>query len=147
MQSSAIPCRALLAGLSLLALAALPGGAALAADRGAAAAKVDPKAPVFIKLPALNVTVFDRGAQRGRLTVELQLDVLQKPRLAQVEAQRPRLADGFLAAMTEYANSRAAAERAPDLDYLADQLQKVTDKTLGAAGIAKVLIHTAVRTL
>lgn len=136
----------------LASLAAAPAamavGHSFAADKGGAAAKVDPKAPVFIKMQPLNVTVFDRGAARGKLTIELQIDVLTKARAAAIESRLPRLYDGFLAAVTEYTNSRGSADRgAPDLDYLLARFQSITDESTGGAGVAKVLIHSAIRTL
>ncbi|MBM3506880.1 MAG: hypothetical protein FJX64_03975 [Alphaproteobacteria bacterium] len=131
--------RSALAAAAALALL-LPGGAAIAAEKGGA------NAPMFIKLQALNVTVFDRGLTRGKLTIELQLDVIKKASAPAVQSRLPRLYDGFLAAVTEYSNSRTALDRAPDLDYLMERFQLITDEAVGA-GVAKVLFHSAVRTL
>jgi flagellar basal body-associated protein FliL len=133
--------RALL-GLIAAALLLWSGATALAAEKG----QVDPNAPVFIKLQPLNVTVFDRGLTRGKITIELQLDVIKKASAANVQSRLPRLYDGFLAAVTEYSNSRTAVDRAPNLDYLLERFQTITDEAVGA-GTAKVLFHAAVRTL
>lgn len=133
--------RALL-GLLVSAPLLLGGTTTSAAEKG----KVDPNAPMFIKLQALNVSVFDRGQTRGKLTIELQLDVVQKTRAANVQSRLPRLYDGYLAVVTEYSNSRTAVDRAPDLDYLLERFQAVTDEAVGP-GVAKVLFHTAVRSL
>jgi hypothetical protein len=124
--------RALL-GLIAAALLLWSGATALAAEKG----QVDPNAPVFIKLQPLNVTVFDRGLTRGKITIELQLDVIKKASAANVQSRLPRLYDGFLAAVTEYSNSRTAVDRAPDLDYLLERFQTITDEAVGA-GTAKV---------
>ncbi|MSP20277.1 MAG: hypothetical protein EXQ93_01855 [Alphaproteobacteria bacterium] len=135
--------RSFLTGLALTPLW-LPA-IAHAADAGGAK-KADPNAPVFIKLQALNVTVFDRGVARGKLSIELQLEVTMKNRLDRINSLLPRLYDGYLTAVTEYSNSRAAADRSPDLDYLGDRFQAATDEAVGA-GAAKVLFNSAVRTL
>lgn len=102
-------------------------------------------APSFLKLEALNLTVFDRGAARGRFSLELRLEIVQKTATARVESLKPRLQDGYVAAINEYTSR--AGDRVPDLDYLVDQLQKVTDQVLGKPDIAKVLVHSAVRML
>ncbi len=132
----------LLATAIVLALAV---GNVQAAEHGGTAA-VDPNAPVFLKMEALNVTVFDRGAAHGRISIELRIDVINKARTADVQKQMPRLYDGFLAAVTEYSGTRAAADRAPDLDYLMGRFQAYADTTVGA-GVVKVLVHHSMRTL
>ena len=134
--------RALLGRLAAALLLLLAAPPVVAAEKG----KVDPNAPMFIKLQALNVSVFDRGITRGKLTIELQLDVVQKTRVANINSRLPRLYDGYLAAVTEYSNSRTAVDRAPDLDYLLERFQAIPDEAVGA-GVVKVLFHTAVRTL
>ncbi len=118
---------------------------ALAADTGGAHGKVDPKSPVFVKLEPLNLTVFDRGTARGRFSLDLRLDVVQKAATARIESLKPRLQDGYVSAINEYTSR--AADRVPDLDYLVEQLQKVTDQVVGGPNIAKVLVHSAVRIL
>lgn len=138
-----LPRRGALAAL-VGALAAL-AGPALAAEKGGAAGKVDPNAPVFIKLDALNLTVFDRGTARGRFTLELRLDIMQKSAAARVESLKPRLQDGYVAAINEYTSR--AADRVPDLDYLIERLQQVTDQVVGAPNVVKVLVYSAVRIL
>ena len=90
--------------------------------------------------------MFDPGIARGKLTIELQLDLLKKNLQERVNSLLPRLYDGYLSAVTDYSNSRQAADRAPDLDYLVEGFQAITDEAVGA-GTAKVLFHTAVRTL
>ena len=92
--------------LALALLAAswlLPPSGALAQDHGGGG-----EGPHFVKMEPFNATIFDRGASRGRIVVELQLDVLENDRLEAVEARLPRLYDGFLAAVTDYAGTRAA---------------------------------------
>lgn len=118
---------------------------ALAADTGGAKGKVDPKTPTFLKVDPLNLTVFDRGTARGRFSIELRLEVIQKAATARVESLKPRLQDGYVSAINEYTSR--AADRVPDLDYLVDQLQKVTDQVVGGPNIAKVLVYSAVRIL
>ena len=78
--------------------------------------------------------------------IELQLDLIKKNMQERVNSLLPRLYDGYLSAVTEYGASRMAADRAPDLDYLSERFQAITDEAVGA-GTAKVLFHTAVRTL
>jgi hypothetical protein len=140
--SRVVNTRRAILGLLVAAPLLVGGATTFAAEKG----KVDPNAPVFIKLQPLNVSVFDRGVTRGKLTIELQLDVVQKTKAPNVQARLPRLYDGYLAAVTEYSNSRTAVDRAPDLDYLLERFQVITDEAVGA-GVAKVLFHTAIRTL
>ena len=105
----------------------------------------EPKEARFVKMEPLMVTVFDRGAPRGRLTLELQLDVLQEGTAAAVEERLPRLYDRFINAIAGYTSTQGAGNQPPNLDYLLDQFQALADEALGA-DIVRVLIHLTMRT-
>ena len=109
----------------LLAAWLLPGSGAAAQGHGGGA-----EGPQFIKMEPLVVTVFDRGASRGRITIELQLEIVEEGQGSAVQGRMPRLYDGFLSVVSEYAGTRIAVEQPPNLDFLMARFQSVADQAL-----------------
>ena len=131
--------------LAAAALALVFASASLAQGHGAVDGD-EGEGPLFIKMDPFLVSVFDRSAARGRLTLELVLDVPKRENAEAVRARMPRLYDSFLTTITNYIATRAAIVGAPDLDNLLAQFQAQADETLGP-GIATVLVDLAMRTL
>ena len=87
--------------------------------------------PLFITMDSFIVSVFDRGAARGRLSLELVLDVPDRANAATVRGQIPRLQNDFLNILSAYLRTRAAITGAPDLDELLVKFQVRADETYG----------------
>jgi flagellar basal body-associated protein FliL len=134
---------ALAVGLAPMLLAAMlltgaPAARAAGSEGGEGAAKVDP----YIVLDPLAVSLIDRGRLLGSLIVSASLEVPDAAKQASVQARLPRLHDGYLRAMTEFAETRISVQRPVDVAALGGALQRVTDKVLGD-GTASILIGFA----
>ena len=130
-----------LAGAALFAALAVASPAMAAGGGGGGAEDVR-----FVVMEPLRVTVFEEGSPRGRLTMELQLDVLHPGTSAEVQKRLPRLYDRFLNAIADYTSTQGAGNQPPDLDFLLQRFQTLADEALGA-DIVHVLIRLAMRTL
>lgn len=121
---------ALAAALSLLpAVAAASGGE----GQGAPVSS-------YVPLKAVVATVMRRDGTRGVFTVECGVDVADPKLRALASASQPRLRSAYASFVQTYA-AGLSASGVPDADYLARELQRVTDRTLGKPG-AKFLIGT-----
>ena len=129
--------------LAAAALTLVFASASLAQGHGAAGGD-EGNGPLFIKMDPFLVSVFDRTAARGRLTLELVLDVPHRENGEAVRSLLPRLYDSFLTTINNYAKTRGAIVGAPDLDNLLAQFQVQADETLGP-GVATVLVNLAMR--
>ena len=140
-----------LANAAAAILLALAVGAVGAVTAGTARAQAhapaeDGEGPLFVVVEPLLVTVFDRGAARGRVTIELLLDVIERDQAANVRARLPRVVDAFLTTLTQYTTTRAAITGPPDLELLMPQFQAQADAPFGD-GVVHVLVNLALRTL
>jgi flagellar basal body-associated protein FliL len=128
--------------LRLVLAAVLLAGAASpranAQEGGEGAQNADP----YIVLDPLAVSLIDRGRLLGSLIVSASLEVPDPAKQAEVQARLPRLHDGYLRAMTEFAEARVSVQRPVDVAALGGALQRVTDKVLGD-GTASILIGFA----
>lgn len=98
----------------------------------------------FVQIPTLTASVQKPAGRRGVLTVESGVDAGNPARHARVVALQPRLRDGY----NTYLSRFAAALRpgfAPDADQLSRELQKITDRVMGAPG-CKLLLGTILLT-
>jgi hypothetical protein len=125
----------------LLALAALAPLAA--AD--AAWANEPPKANVkkgggstFLQIQTLTATVTRAGGRREVMTVDAGLDIPDGALRERAQLSVPRLRAAYVQALSVYAAGLPSA-RAPDADFIAGMLQRLTDATLGRKG-ARLLI-------
>ena len=134
-----------LAGAALVALMTLAAHPAAAQGHGGGGGD-DGDGPLFITMDSFTVSVFDRGAARGRLSLELVLDVTDRANAATVRAQIPRVQDNFLNILNSYLITRAAIIGAPDLDDLLGKFQASADETYGEH-VVTVLVSTAMRTM
>ncbi|MDA1133235.1 MAG: hypothetical protein O2905_08470 [Proteobacteria bacterium] len=130
-----------LAGAVLFAAVAVASPASAAGEGGGEGEDVR-----FVLMEPLRVTVFEQGGPRGRLTLELQLDVLHPGTSAEVQKRLPRLYDRFLNAIADYTSTQGAGNQPPDLDFLLEQFQTMADEALGA-DIVHVLVRLAMRML
>lgn len=94
----------------------------------------------------LIVSVFDRGADRGRLSLGIVLDVPDRANAATVRGLLPRIQDSFLNILNTYLQTRAAILGPPDLDEILGKFQTLADDTFGERVVA-VLVSSAMRTM
>jgi hypothetical protein len=122
---------ALAAALALLpAVAAASGGEEKKKGGGAQ----------FIQIKAVLATIIRRDGSRGVVTVECGLDVPDEKLRTLAEQSQPRLRAAYAAFVQAYASGLPAAG-VPDADYIARELQRLTDTTLSKKG-AKLLLGT-----
>ncbi|PHY17879.1 hypothetical protein [Caulobacter sp. BP25] len=127
-----------------LVLAVVLSAAPLAAPGPAMAAKgADKKeAPkTYFALAPINAVVMRRDGRRGVMTLETGLEVKDPELMKRAEASSPRLRAAFAQVMMIYAAGLRGGT-APDMDYVARELQKAADQVLGKPG-SKVLLGSA----
>jgi hypothetical protein len=127
-----------------LVLAAVLAGAPLAAPAPALAneggkKKEEPK--TYFALAPINAVVMRRDGRRGVMTLETGLEVKDPELMKRAEASTPRLRAAFAQVLMIYAAGLRGGA-APDMDYVARELQKVADQVLGKPG-SKVLLGSA----
>jgi hypothetical protein len=94
----------------------------------------------FVQIQTLTAAIMRRNGSRGVVTMEVGIDV-QDEKLRTLATQlTPRLRAGYAQILQIYASGLPAATP-PDVDYLAQKMQRETDRILGKPG-AKLLIGT-----
>ena len=94
----------------------------------------------FLQIKAILATILRRDGTRGVVTVECGLDVPDEKLRALADQSQPRLRAAFAGFIQAYAGGLPAAG-VPDADYIARELQRLTDATLKKKG-AKLLLGT-----
>ena len=125
--------------LASLLLAAALGAApeAVLANEG----KKEEKPVTFFALDPINAVVLRRDGRRGVMTVEAGLEVRDPALMKRAQASTPRLRAAFAQVLMVYAAGLRGGV-APDIDYVARELQKAADQVLGKPG-SKVLLGSA----
>lgn len=121
---------------------ALAAALALLPVAGAASANEKKKGGgvSYTLIKSITATILRRDGSRGVITIECGVDIVDDALRNQAQISIPRLRAAFAEFVQTYAGSlpRAAV---PDADYLAREMQRLTDKVLGRKG-AKFLIGT-----
>src|SRR3990167_1644090 len=94
----------------------------------------------YVPVKAVVATIMRRDGSRGVVTVECGVDVLDEKLRALAEMSQPRLRSAYAGFVQTYAASLPGAG-VPNADYMAQQIQRITDATLGKKG-AKLLLGT-----
>jgi hypothetical protein len=94
----------------------------------------------YIQFQTLTATLLRGGGRRGVLTVEAGVDVPEAGLRARAAASQPRLRAAYVQFLGAYAGGLSPGSP-PDADYIARQLQALTNQVLGRPG-AKLLIGT-----
>jgi len=134
-----------IAAAIFIALAMLGAGPAIAQGHGGSGSEDEGEGPLFISMDPFIVSVFDRGADRGRLSFSIVLDVADRANSATVRGRLPRTEDSFLNILNTYLQTRAAITGPPDLDEILGKFQTLADETFGEHVVA-VLVSSAMRT-
>ena len=122
---------ALAAALALLPTVAAAGGGEEKKKGGGAQ---------FLQIKAVLATIIRRDGSRGVVIVECGLDVPDEKLRTLADQSQPRLRAAFAGFIQAYAGGLPAAG-VPDADYIARELQRLTDATLRKKG-AKLLLGT-----
>ncbi len=92
----------------------------------------------YTQFPMISVFTRASGSRHGTMSVEVGI-FAEDPKLTEmVKLYRPRLQDAYVTKLQGYASNLNAASLV-DTDYIAAQLQIVTDQILGRKG-ARVLL-------
>ena len=94
----------------------------------------------FVPIKAVTATIMHRDGSRGVITVECGVNVADEKVRALAEMSQPRLRAAYAGFVQNYAASLPAAGL-PNADYMAQEMQRITDATLGKKG-AKLLLGT-----
>ena len=94
----------------------------------------------YVPIKAVTATILHRDGSRGVITVECGVDVADEKLRALAEMSQPRLRAAYAGFVQNYAASLPAAG-VPNADYIAVEMQRITDATLGKKG-AKLLLGT-----
>jgi hypothetical protein len=94
----------------------------------------------FVAIRAVAATIMRRDGSRGVITVECGVDVHDEKLRALAEMSQPRLRAAYAGFVQNYAASLPASG-VPNADYMAVEMQRITDATLGKKG-AKLLLGT-----
>jgi hypothetical protein len=94
----------------------------------------------YIQFQTLTATVFRGDGRRGVLTVEAGIDVPDAGLRARANLSQPRLRAAYIQFLETYAGGLPPGSP-PDADYLASNLQALTNRVLGRAG-ARLLLGT-----
>lgn len=94
----------------------------------------------FVPIKAVAATIIRRDGSRGVMTVECGVDVSDDKVRTIAEASQPRLRAAYAGFVQTYAAALPAAGL-PNADYMAGEMQRITDQTLGKKG-AKLLLGT-----
>lgn len=121
---------ALAAALALLPVA----GAASAAEKKAGGGVT------YTAIKAISATILRRDGSRGVISVECGVDIADDALRNLAQISQPRLRAAWAEFVQTYVGGLPKAS-VPDADYMARELQRLTDKVLGKKG-AKFLIGT-----
>lgn len=127
-------------GTIALLAAVLAAGPALAASKGGEEEKKTGPGSSYIQLPVVTATVIRPTGHRGALTLETGLDVPDAKLRQRAEMAQPRLRAAYFQVLNAYTRSLTPGD-VPDADRLARELQRETDRVLGAKG-ARLLLGT-----
>ena len=124
-------------------VAALVGGSlALPTTALAGHGKEEKKEPVtYFALDPINAIVLRRDGRRGVMSVDAGLEVKDPVLMERAQASTPRLRAAFAQVLMIYAAGLRGGA-APDIDYMARELQKAADRVLGKPG-SRVLLGSA----
>ena len=90
-------------------------------------------------------TIMDGGRTNGLLMIGIGLDVPNAQLRAQTELAMPILRDAYIRSLMAFTAASVRSWRQPDVEEIADRLQRVTDRTLRRSGARILLAQVAMR--
>jgi len=112
--------------LLLLAL-----GLACACAAPAAAAQEKEPQQAYIALPPLQAPIMQAGRIYRQLRVMVQIETASGKQEQRAQDMLPRLQRAFQSALLDIAKRRLRPRKAPDIAFIAEQLQMEADRILG----------------
>jgi flagellar protein FliL len=102
-----------------------------------------PGGPTFIKLPPIVLPIFEGNTVTRQASLVLALELAAGRGEDDVEAQRRRLVDGFIADLYSLYEQREHAERVIDPAIIKARLLATADRILGRGIVHDILIQQA----
>lgn len=126
---------------------ALSVGEASAAEepQGEGAARKSTSSETYVAIDPIYSTILDGAKPRGLLMVELGLDVPDAKLRNNVNLALPVLRDAYVRDLVAYASTAVRPYRQPNIEDIANRLQKITDKVMGKPGVKVLMAQTAIR--
>ncbi len=121
----------------LIALSLAVPGAALASGGGEEKKGGEQTGPIVDVAP-VSISVRRPTGRWAVMTIEADLNVPAEPLRQKAQLSVPRLRAAYTDVLARYARN-TSAERPPNLDMIAGQLQKATDTVLGGTGAQVIL--------
>lgn len=103
------------------------------------------QSPSFVSLEPMYATIIDADKPCGMLLVEIGLDIPDEELRGEAQHALPLLRDYYVRSLTSYAVSTVRPWKQPDVGYIADRLQRVTDRALKKKGARVLLAQVAMR--
>jgi len=128
--------------IAILALPILSAGPAQASGGGHGGAAKNSGSTPYVRMRALNVNILRSSGGRTVVTLEIGLYVTDANLLRRTDASIPRLQAAFGQIVQGYMVGLPTGA-IPNADYLAQLLQKETDRVVGQRG-AKLLLGTII---
>lgn len=128
--------------LALVLPLALAGPAL--ADRAAPVHKVT-QLESFVMIEPMYTTIVDANRPIGLLMVAIGLNIPDAELRSEAEHALPVLRDDYLRSLMTYTTSSVRPWRQPDVNAIADRLQRVTDRALKKTGAHVLLANVAIR--
>lgn len=98
--------------------------------------------PGFLHMPLLNIPVLKNNRVSGRLMVDMVLDAASAEAIQEIAKNRTLLSAGYTAALGAWAASFQDAYAPANVVAIKNQLQNVTNETLGRTDVV-VLLQSA----
>lgn len=99
----------------------------------------------FIMIEPMYTTIIDEGRPAGLLLVAIGLDVPDAILRAQANQGLPVLRDDYVRSLMTYTAATVRLTRQPDVNAIADRLQRVTDRALHRKGARVLLAQIAIQ--
>ncbi|MBI1329070.1 MAG: hypothetical protein GC166_04100 [Alphaproteobacteria bacterium] len=130
---------------SALALALLCAASpVLAAEKQQRAEHKITQAESFIMIAPMYASVIDEGRPSGLLMVAIGLDIPDTKLREAADHAMPLLRDAYVRSLMSFAATAVRPWRQPDVVYIAERLQRVTDRMLKKKGAQVLLAQVAV---
>jgi hypothetical protein len=128
--------------LGLLVLAVPP---AMAAEHAKATVKTpgSPNDPVYIKLPAIVLPVFEGNEVARQAGLILTLELVKGKSDADVLPNERKLQDAFITELYNIYEQHGGSERVIEPTVIKQRLQSASDRVLGAGVVSQILIQQA----
>lgn len=99
----------------------------------------------FVTVQPIYTTIVDGGRPIGLLMVAIGLNIPDADLRSETEHALPVLRDAYLRSLMTYTTASVRPWRQPDVNEIAERLQRVTDRALKKKGARVLLANVAVR--